>query len=130
MPARLSDRPKKPQGALSRLVADDPNGVRFSAAAGRFRGDYHLAASPGRLRSDRPEARAAARTRLAAIETALGPEMAGLAEMLVLDRFTLSALRHACGVGPAELRDVLAGLAAAYSLTPAGQLAGRASASD
>ena len=105
-------------------------GVRLRAAAARFRADYHLAASPGRLRTDTPAALMAARARLAEIETALGAGPAGLAEMLVLDGMTLPALRHVTGQGLADARPVLVRLAVAYGLATPDQDAGKAFASD
>lgn len=120
---------RKAQAVLDRLALEGERGVRFKAAAARFRADYHLAASPGRLRTDAPKALAAARERMAEIETALGPKRAELAEMLVLDRMTLPALRHVTGLGPAEAREVLSALAGIYGLMTPDQEAGSAFAS-
>ncbi|KCZ85800.1 hypothetical protein HAD_08945 [Hyphomonas adhaerens MHS-3] len=118
-----------PVRVLEHIAASSPLGVRLRAAAGRFRADYHLAASPGRLRTDAPKQLAAACERLTSIETALGPDTAGLIEMLVLDRFTVSALRHETGGGLDRARDALARLTEAYGLLCPDQEAGRAFAS-
>ena len=99
------------------------------AAAGRFLADYQRAVSPGRLRADNPNALAAARNRLLAVEQALGPDGAGMAEMLVLDRFSASALRHRTGEGPDAAQDVMLALAGVYGLITPDQEAGRAFAS-
>lgn len=115
---------------LDRVAEDAAGpGVRIRAAAVRFRADYQLAASPGRLRSETPRALAAARARLEAIEAALGPVRSGLVEMLVLDRFTETALRHVTGQGEAAARAALIRLAAAYGLGLPDQEAGSAFAS-
>jgi len=119
-PVRVLDRLDHGAGAL---------GVRLRAAAGRFRADYQLAASPGRLRNETPQALAAARTRLLAVENALGPDKASMVEMLVLDRFTVPALQHRAGAGLEEARDVMVELGAVYGLVDPGQEAGKAFAS-
>lgn len=117
------------ESLLDQLAAEDlGQGVRLRAAAARFLADYHLAASPGRLRTDTPKALAAARERLGAIEAGLGTAQAELAEMLVVDRMTLPALNHVAGAGMAEARAALIGLAGAYGLLP-DQEAGSALAS-
>ncbi len=120
---------KSPVRVLEHLAASSALGVRLRAAAGRFQADYHLAASPGGLRTDAPGIRAAACGRLLAVENSLGPDGAGMAEMLVLDRLTVSALQHRTGAGLDEARDVLVQLAGAYGLTGPDQEAGRALAS-
>lgn len=104
-------------------------GVRLRAVAGRFRADYQLAASPGRLQTDTPKTQAAARTRLLYVEKTLGPEKAGMVEMLVLDRFTVTALHHRTGAGLEDARNVMVKLGAAYGLIDPDQEAGRAFAS-
>ncbi|MEZ6001471.1 hypothetical protein [Hyphomonas sp.] len=114
---------------LAHLASTDPLGIRLRAAAGRFEADYHLAASPGRLRTNDPKVLSAARNRLLTVERVLGPDMAGMAEMLVLDRFTLSALRQRTGAGLEDARGVLVELAGVYRLTGWGQDVGRAFAS-
>lgn len=83
----------------------------------------------GRLRTDAPKPLAAACARLTSIETALGPDTAGLIEMLMLDRFTVSALQHETGGGLDRARDALARLTEAYGLLCPDQEAGRAFAS-
>ncbi|WP_394705966.1 hypothetical protein [uncultured Hyphomonas sp.] len=114
---------------LDHLASSEPQAVRLRAAAGRFRADYHLAASPGRLRTDDPKSRAAARDRLLAVEQSLGPGRAGMAEMLVLDRFTPSALRERTGAGLEDARNVMMDLAGVYRLIMPDQEADRAFAS-
>ena len=114
---------------LSHLASRDPQGVLLRAAAGRFEADYYLAASPGRLRTDDPKTSAAARDRLMAVERGLGPERAGVAEMLVLDRFTLSAFHQRTGAGLIEARAVMADLARLYRLIGKDQDADKAFAS-
>ena len=117
VPADMSIGARGQAGLLEQLAAEDAaNGVRLRAAAARFRADYHLAASPGRLRTDTPKALDAARERLAAIEADLGTAQTELAEMLVLDRMTLTGIGHVAGAGMAEARTVLVRLAAAYGL--------------
>ncbi len=119
----------RPVRVLEHIAASSPLGVRLRAAAGRFQADYHLAASPGGLRTDAPKQRAAACNRLASIENALGSETTGLVEVLVLDRFTVSALQHETGAGPDRAGDALARLTEAYGLRRPDQEAGRAFAS-
>jgi hypothetical protein len=120
---------KAPASLLEQMEGDGASCVRLRAAAGRFQADYHLAASPGRLRTDDPRLLAAAHLRLLEVEDGLGADMASMAEMLVLDRFTQTALRHATGAGLSEAEHVLRRLAAAYGLLRPDQAVGKAFAS-
>nr|WP_321509950.1 hypothetical protein [uncultured Hyphomonas sp.] len=103
--------------------------TRLRAAASRFGADYHLAAAPGFRRADDPRLQRAALGRLEAVEKELGANGAEAAEMLVLDRLTLSAFRHVTGQGVAEAQSVLVRLAEVYGLLAPGQAVGRALAS-
>ena len=129
VPLPLPVETGRSQAVLDRLAQEGERGVRLRAAAARFRADYHLAASAGRLRTDAPKTLAAARERLASIEASLGPKQAELAEMLVLDRVTLPALRHVKGMGADEAREILSALAGLYGLMAPDQEAGSAFAS-
>ena len=109
---------RRPQSLLDQLVAAEASaGVRLKAAAVRFLADYHLAASSGHLRSDRPKARAEALARLEHIETVLGEDGAALAEMLVIERMTPAAFQHVTGAGLQTASALLVRLAAAYGLS-------------
>jgi len=120
---------RTPRSVLDQLVDQDSQGVRLRAAAGRFLADYHLAASPGRLRTDTPAALAAARARLEQVEENLGRVRVEMIEMLVLDKFSAVALRHVTGAEPAVALQALTRLAVVYGLAEPDQLAGRAFAS-
>lgn len=120
---------RPPESALDRLSRDGARGVRLWAAAARFRADYHLAASPGRLRTDTPRALSAARDRLQRFEDALGADRMELVESLVLDRVTPAALDHVSAAGLSGARDALVCLAEAYGLAGPDQDAGSAFAS-
>jgi hypothetical protein len=120
---------RPPRSVLNQLVDQDSQGVRLRAAAGRFLADYHLAASPGRLRTDAPAALAAARARLEQVEAALGSVRVDMIEMLVLDKFSAVALRHVTGAEPSVALQALTRLAVAHGLAKPDQVAGRAFAS-
>ena len=130
----MRERHRRVKSVLEQAVRSAPNGVRLRAAATRFRADYALAASPGRLRSDAPQALAAARDRLVALEATLGTETVELVELLVLHRIAEAALKHVTGLEPADVPEVLTRLAGAYGLAvsdraESDQEAGRAFAS-
>ena len=120
---------RAPRSVLEQLVDQDSQGVRLRAAAGRFLADYHLAASPGRLRTDTPASLAAARVRLEQVEAKLGSVRVEMIEMLVLDKFSVVALRHVTGAEPAVALAALTRLAVVHGLAEPDQLAGRAFAS-
>jgi len=102
---------------------------RMNAAAMRFRGDYHLAALPGRLKAHSPESLAVARRRLADLDAALGADTMMQVEALAVDRLTASAFGHVFGGGAEMAGAALARLAAAYGLPISAQEAGSAFAS-
>ena len=120
---------KAPKRLLELAVTGCAEGTRLRAAASRFGADYHLAASPGFRRADDPRLQRAALGRLEAVEKELGANAAEAAEMLVLDRLTLSAFGHVTGQGVAEALSVLMRLAEVYGLLAPGQAVGRALAS-
>lgn len=122
-------RHRPPPSVLEQLVNQDSRGVRLRAAAGRFLADYHLAASPGRLRTDTPAALAAGRARLQRVEADLGSVWVEMIKMLVLDKFSAVALRHVTGAEPAVALEALTCLAVVHGLDQPDQLAGRAFAS-
>ena len=129
VPVEIFPHRRSQDSALEQVVRTDTQGVRLRAAAARFRADYHLAASPGRLRTDAPKTLAAACARLAAMEVSLGTDQVELVEMLVLDKLTPAALLHVAEAGQPEVREALVGLAIAYGLAGPDQDAGRAFAS-
>ena len=115
---------------LDELTARAPASAgRINAAAMRFRGDYHLAALPGRLKAHSHESLAAARRRLGDLDAALGADSMMYVEALAVDRLTAAAFGHVFGGGAEMAGPALARLAAAYGLPLAGQEAGSAFAS-